>query len=106
MSHWHRPASLLRSAGDNTITVVQASGGNVVATISADASNQLSVPTTAGFDGERILVTNFIGNSVTLFKAADLSFIANVPTGAVGPYGACSDGIDFWVAINSGLLRF
>jgi YVTN family beta-propeller protein len=67
--------------GDNSITVVQASTGNVVATIPSDASNLLDGPNGASFDGERILVANYTGNSVTLFKAADLSFIANVPTG-------------------------
>jgi hypothetical protein len=95
--------------GSNSITVVQASSGKVVATISADASNLLNEPVTATFDGERILVTNYNGNTVTLFKAADLSFIANVPTAvSTGPYGACSDGINFWVAlIGAGnLLRF
>ena len=42
----------------NSITVAQASSGNVVATTSADASNPLSAPISASFDGERILVTN------------------------------------------------
>jgi DNA-binding beta-propeller fold protein YncE len=95
--------------GSNSITVVQASSGKVVATISADASNLLNEPVTATFDGERILVTNYNGNTVTVFKAAALSFIANVPTAvSTGPYGACSDGINFWVAlIGAGnLLRF
>jgi hypothetical protein len=96
--------------GSNSITVVQASSGNVVATISTDASNQLAGPFTASFDGERILVPNFDGNSVTLFKAADLSFIANVATGTgTHPLAACSDGINFWVTLNNSggsLLRF
>jgi hypothetical protein len=92
-----------------SITVVQASTGNAAATISSDASNMLSHPTSATFDGERVLVTNGFGNTVTLFKAADLSFIANVTTGAgSGPTGACSDGINFWVPLHdvSSLLRF
>jgi hypothetical protein len=94
---------------DNSITVVQASTGNVVATITADASNLLHSPTAASFDGQRIMVTNQDGDTVTLFKAADLSFIANIPTGASSiPRGACSDGINFWVALLNGgaLLRF
>jgi 6-phosphogluconolactonase len=92
----------------NSITVVQASTGNVVATISADANNKLSGPTTASFDGERILVTNHGNNPVTVLKAADLSLIANVPTGGVfPPTGACSDGVNSWVGIAVGqLLRF
>jgi YVTN family beta-propeller protein len=94
--------------GSNSVTVVQASSGNVVATITADASNNLNAPVAASFDGERVLVTNF-GNSVTVFKAADLSLIANAPT-AVGsiPYGACSDGLNFWIPLvgSGNLLRF
>ncbi len=94
----------------NSITVVQASSGSVVATITADATNKLNFPFAASFDGERILVTNYDGNSVTVFKAADLSFIANVATGTgtTYPTGACSDGINFWIAINNtgNLLRF
>jgi YVTN family beta-propeller protein len=92
---------------DHSITVVQASSGNVVATITADASNLLNGPTAASFDGERILVTNFNNNSVSVFKAADLSFIANVATGTA-PFGACSDGINFWVPLGDtgNLLRF
>jgi len=94
--------------GDNSITVVQASTGSVVATIAQDASNQLNGPTGASFDGERVLVTNQSGNSVTVFKAADLSFIANVSTGSgTEPVGACNDGINFWVPLSatSNLLR-
>jgi hypothetical protein len=94
---------------DNSITVVQASTGNVVATITADANNKLHSPTSASFDGERILVTNHDGDTVTLFKAADLSFIANIGTGTFTiPRGACSDGINFWVVLLNGgkVLRF
>jgi hypothetical protein len=94
--------------GSNSITVVQASTGTVVATISTNSINQLNAPFAASFDGERILVTNNNGKSVTLFKAADLSFIAVVPTGSVGPLGACSDAINFWVNVGSSgnMLRF
>jgi DNA-binding beta-propeller fold protein YncE len=97
------------SSGDNSVTVVQASSGNVVATLTADASNQLNGPRAASFDGERVLVTNTLGSTVTVFKAADLSVIANVTTGASSfPYGVCSDGINFWVPLAGAtkLLRF
>jgi hypothetical protein len=93
--------------GSNSITVVQASTGDIVHTISQDAFNMLDAPQAATFDGERILVTNF--NSVTVFKAADLSVIGNVSTGSgTNPVGACSDGINFWVLLEgmSELLRF
>jgi YVTN family beta-propeller protein len=96
------------NTGSNSITVVQASTGNVVATINSDATNNLIHPTAASFDGERILVTNQTANTVTVFKAADLSFIANVSTGGGAPYGVCSDGINFWVNLpgSASLLRF
>lgn len=97
------------NSGDNSITVVQASTGNVVATISADANNHLNGPQAASFDGERILVTNNTGNTVTVIKASDLSFITNVTIGSGAlPSRGCSDGINFWVPLQGtgNLLRF
>lgn len=94
---------------DSSITVVSASSGAIVATIPADASNKLSGPVQTAFDGERVLVTNFNSDSVTLYRAADLSFIANVSLGTSShPFGACSDGINFWVVLNGThhLVRF
>jgi hypothetical protein len=94
---------------DNSITVVQASSGTVVATILQNGTNLLNAPQEISFDGERILVTNDGNNSVTLFKAADLSLIGNISTGGASfPAGTCSDGIDFWVALhgNGNLVRF
>jgi hypothetical protein len=89
---------------DSTITVVQASTGSIVASISPDATNQLNNPHAASFDGQHILVTN--ANSVTIFKAADLSVTANVAT-VPSLFGACSDGVNFWVTTSTGsLLRF
>lgn len=43
-----------------------------------------------------------------LFKAADLSFVANVATGgSTDPVEACSDGINFWITDRTrNLLRF
>ena len=44
-----------------------------------------------------------------MFKAADLSFVANVSTGAGAfPRFACSDGINFWVPIGNtaSVVRF
>jgi YVTN family beta-propeller protein len=95
--------------GDDSVTVVQASSATVVATIVSDASNQLNGPLAASFDGERVLVTNQGNDTVTVFKAVDLSFIANVPTGtSTHPFGACNDGINFWVPLygTGNLLRF
>ena len=75
----------------------------------ADAANRLSKPVQLAFDGERILVTNQGNDSVTLFRAADLSLIGNVQLDSgAAPYGACSDGINFWITLrgSSELLRF
>ncbi len=98
---------------DNSVTVVQARTGNVLATIPGDASNGLHGPNGGSFDGERVLIANYGGRSVTLFKAADLSLIVNQSvTDSVGvaqkPTSACSDGINFWIPLqtNGTLLRF
>ena len=58
----------------------------------------------AAFDGERILVTNNLGKSVSLWKAADLTEIAPIlleEDGILSPYGVCSDGIGFLIAISN-----
>jgi DNA-binding beta-propeller fold protein YncE len=94
---------------DNTVTVVQASTGNVVATLVDDANNDIHCPNQLSFDGERMFLTNHTGDSVTVFKAADLSIITNVPMGPFStPAGTCSDGINFWFTVTSpnSLLRF
>jgi hypothetical protein len=91
---------------DSSISVVQASTGNVVATIDSDGENLLAFPIAASFDGERVLVTNLFNSTVTVFKAADLSVMANVAVGDVSVFFACSDGINFWLPTGAGLLRF
>jgi len=71
--------------------------------------NGLNGPTAAAFDGQRILVTNNAGNSVSLWKAADLTTLGSFGTGAsTFPYGACSDGISFWITLTgpNQLARF
>jgi len=70
--------------------------------------NGLNFPHAAAFDGQRVLVTNGGGGSVSLWKAADLTTLGSFGTGAsTFPYGACSDGINFWIVLNAGkLARF
>jgi hypothetical protein len=83
----------------NSVTVVRASTGAVVATLTG---NGLNGPRQAAFDGQRILVTNHADNSVSLWKAADLTPIGAFSTGAsTGPSGACSDGTYFWITLSS-----
>jgi hypothetical protein len=85
-----------------SVTVVRAVGqlaGTVLATLSG---NGLNSPTQIAFDGERMLVTNQSGNSVSLWKASDLSPLGTFPTGGgTGPFGACSDGLNFWVTLGA-----
>jgi DNA-binding beta-propeller fold protein YncE len=84
--------------GSDTVSVVRASSGVVLATLNG---NGLSSPTQAAFNGERILVTNRFGGSVSLWKAADLTPVGTLSTGPnTRPIGACSDGLNFWIALN------
>jgi hypothetical protein len=83
---------------DASVVVVRASTGAVLATLTG---NGLNFSKTAAFDGERILVTNLGGNSVSLWKAADLTPLGSVSTGSnTFPQGACSDGLNFWITLN------
>ena len=94
------------NAGSSSVSVVRASSGVVLQTLTG---NGLNSPRTAAFDGQRVLVTNLSGNSVSHWKAADLTSLGSFPTGAsTSPYGACSDGIYFWITLsNTGqLARF
>lgn len=88
----------------HTVTVVRASTGVALATLSG---NGLNFPVSAAFDGERILVTS--NESLSLWKSSDLSPLGSFDTTpAFAPLGACSDGLHFWVAFNIGnkLARF
>jgi len=94
---------------DGAITVVRAKGGLAGTALATLSGNGLNRPETAAFDGERILVTNFMGDSVSLWSASDFTAIGNFPTGAsTHPNGACSDGVNFWITFNltSKLARF
>jgi sugar lactone lactonase YvrE len=94
------------NSGSNSLTVVRARDGMVLATLTG---NGLNFPQQAAFDGQRILVTNGSGNSVSLWKAADLTPIGSVSTGAsTNPVGVCSDGINFWITLQgtNQLARF
>ena len=88
----------------DTLSVVRVSTGALLATLTG---NGLSSPYAAAFDGQRILVTNQSGNSVSLWKAADLTTIGTVPMAGT-PTGVCSDGVNFWVTLLNGaaIARF
>jgi len=93
-----------RSSG--SVSVVRARDGMVLATLTG---NGLNGPVQAAFDGQRVLVTNFDGISVSMWNATDLTPLGSFPTGAgTFPYGACSDGINFWITLEgtNQLARF
>ena len=88
------------------VAVVRASTGVILQTLTG---NGLGSAVAAAFDGDRILVTSPNADGVSLWKAADLTPLGFFSTGAgSNPYGACSDGIQFWIALNgkSHIARF
>ena len=96
----------------NSITVIRVrdTQGNPLAApfvLATLTGNGLDSPREAAFDGQRIMVTNLSGDSVSLWKAADLTPLGSF-TGAPGANGVCSDGINFWITLNtdSSLVRF
>jgi DNA-binding beta-propeller fold protein YncE len=94
------------NSGSDSVTVVRVkdSVGNPLAqpfVLATLTGNGLNGPRSATFDGQRILVTNFDGNSVSLWRATDLTPLASFQTGASSqPIAACSDGINFWIALS------
>ncbi|HEV8118555.1 MAG TPA: S-layer homology domain-containing protein [Thermoanaerobaculia bacterium] len=82
-----------------SVTVVRASTGSVLTTLTG---NGLNGPFAAAFDGQRVLVTNLGSNAVSLFKAGDLTGLGSFPMGlGTGIGGAASDGIHFWIALGN-----
>jgi hypothetical protein len=101
-----------RNSNSVTVVRVKDAAGNPLATpfvLATLTGNGLTTPATAAFDGERVLVTNNGGNSVSLWKAADLTPLGTFATGAgTNPFGACSDGLNFWITFlgTNKLARF
>ena len=101
-----------RNSNSVTVVRVKDAAGNPLATpfvLATLTGNGLSGPSTAAFDGERILITNTGSNSVSLWKAADLTPLGTFATGAgTNPFGACSDGLNFWITLTgtNKLARF
>jgi len=82
-----------------SVSVVRAWDGMVRATLTGDGLNS---PRQAAFDGQRVLVTNSNWNNLSMWNAADLTPIGSFPAGSLTtPYGACSDGIKFWVTLST-----
>jgi hypothetical protein len=101
------PNTRFRSQGTDSMTVVRVkdADGNPLTTafvLATLTDNGLSFPVSAAFDGERILVTNTFNNSVSLWKAADLTPMGSFSTGTdTEPINACSDGLNFWIILNN-----
>jgi hypothetical protein len=93
-----------QSSNSLTVVRVKDAQGNPLANpfvLATLTGNGLLTPLSIAFDGERILVTNSTGNSVSLWKAADLSPLGSFSTGAGShPNGACSDGLNFWINLR------
>ena len=84
--------------GNGLLYVVRASNGAILSMLTGNGMND---PYAAAFDGQRVLVANLGGDSVSLWKAADLTVIGNFSTGTgSAPIGAASDGIHFWVSLG------
>jgi hypothetical protein len=93
------------SADSVTVVRVKDSLGNPLAqpfVLATLTGNGLNGPLSAAFDGQRILVTNRDGDSVSLWKAADLTPLGSFSTGVdTSPFGACSDGLNFWITLSN-----
>jgi Repeat of unknown function (DUF6923)/S-layer homology domain len=80
--------------GGASVSVVRARDGMVLATLTG---NGLNSPKQAAFDGQRVLVTDV---GVSMWNATDLTPIGSFTAGVQTiPLGACSDGINFWIAL-------
>ncbi len=83
---------------DDSVTVVRASTGEIVTTLSGLPES----PSSVAFDGARMLVTSYNANAVSLFRAADFTALGSFPTGdASHPLIACSDGNGFWLSLSN-----
>lgn len=93
----------------NSVSVVRATGGLAGTVLATLTGNGLASPTQAAFDGERVLITNGGADSVSLWRASDLTPLGSYSTGAnTSPFGVCSDGLNFWITLYGpgNLARF
>lgn len=93
----------------STVTVVRAVGALKGTVLQNITGNGLNGCFGMAFDGERVLVANQTGNSVSLFKAADFTPLGSLSTGAAtAPLAACSDGLNFWITLpgSNDIVKF
>jgi hypothetical protein len=90
------------------VVIVRAATGSIVKTLTGNGLS--GAFGTLAYDGERVLVTNYAGLSVSLFRAADFAPLGSypaIPNLADYPDAVCSNGIDFFLAMHEGrLARF
>ena len=93
-------------SGGPALAVVRASTGAVLGTLTGNGIG--ADVKQAAFDGQRILVTSYFANTLSLWKAADLTPLGFVQMETIHPLGVCSDGVNFWIALNIGhaIARF
>lgn len=94
------------NSASNSVTVVRVKDaqGNSLASafvLATLTGNGLDFPLSAAFDGERVLVTNLNGDSLSIWKAAGLTPLGTFSTGfGSAPAFACSDGLNFWITLK------
>jgi hypothetical protein len=79
------------------VIIIRAASGTVIATLTG---NGITAPLAAAFDGERVLITNPISDTVSLWKASDLTPLGSFDIGGNEPSGVCSDGLNFWITLR------
>jgi DNA-binding beta-propeller fold protein YncE len=81
---------------NDTVSIVQASTGNVLTTLTSVGTN----PSSAAFDGQRVLIASYV-SGVSLWRAADFAPLGSFPI-IFGNYPnmVCSDGENFWVTLS------
>lgn len=85
------------------VYVVRGVGGLTGTVLAQLTGNGLNGVSQAAFDGERICVSNVVAQSVSLWKASDLSPIGavNIVLGTnYNPRGICSDGTTFFIGLR------
>jgi hypothetical protein len=85
--------------GTGSVVVIRVSDGTVISTITG---NGLDVPSSAAFDGERVLVVN-PNTGVSVFRATSQAPLGNFPLGSQA-FQACSDGLNFWIPLQPNQL--
>jgi hypothetical protein len=94
---------------DGLKVVSTSNPARLLATLTGNGLTGINIA--VAFDGERILVTNTGGHSVSLWKASSLTPLGNLNLGAgMSPAGVCSDGLHFWISVSTAgsdvLMRF